>query len=152
MRRRVGREGHRFAGQVFDAVDALLADHAIGPARPIHHVEGARAHALILELSEILGPHVGGGEHHVDVVGGQGGRAFGPIVDDLEGDLQSLVGVNRPGGRIQPAVGHQPAHAADPDIHAYANVAGFLGRHVQRLGRIHFDIRPGRTARFQAVF
>ena len=40
VRRSVGREGHRLAGQVFDAVDALFADDAIGAARPIHHVEG----------------------------------------------------------------------------------------------------------------
>ena len=87
MRRGVGRECDRLAGQVLDAVDALLADDAVGASRPIHHIDGVRANAFFLELGEVFGPDVDRGQHDVDVVGGQGRGAFGPVVDDLEGDF-----------------------------------------------------------------
>jgi hypothetical protein len=59
VRGREGREGDGLAGEVFDALDALRADDAIGAARPIDHVEGVGVEALVLEFAEILAPDVG---------------------------------------------------------------------------------------------
>src|SRR5207249_1656757 len=53
VRRSVGSERDRLAGQILDAVDALLADDAVRPARPIHHIDGVRAYAFFLKLIEV---------------------------------------------------------------------------------------------------
>src|SRR5260370_1402802 len=55
-------------------------------------------YAFVLELGEIFGPDIGGREHHVDIVGGEGGCAFGPVVDDFEGDFQAFAAVDGFGG------------------------------------------------------
>src|ERR1051326_1789436 len=58
VRRRVRRKGHSLAGKVFNAVDALIADRAIGAAGPIGHQDAVPAKALLLELAVILGVNV----------------------------------------------------------------------------------------------
>src|SRR5215831_20680637 len=104
------------------------------------------AEALLLELAVVFRVNVKRGQHDIHVVGGQGGSAFGPIVDDLERDLQALLredGIRR---RFQAAVGDQTAYAAYPYVHANANhgivVAAGAGRgrsgNIQRFGGIHF--------------
>ena len=81
-----------------------------------------RGYAFVLELGEVFCPDVGGGEHHVDIVGGEGGCAFGPVVDNFEGDFQAFVAVDGFGGGVQTAVGDQAAYAAYPDVDAHADV------------------------------
>src|SRR5262245_12234809 len=140
VRRRVRSEGHGLAGEVFNAVDALLADHAVSDAGPINNEKRVRAEDLILEQSVVFDVHVQRGQHHVNVVGGQGGGAFGPVVDDFEGNFQALLGEDGVGGRLQAAVGDQPAHATDPDVDADANFRVLIrcggDRNCQRLGGI----------------
>ena len=140
MRWRVRCERHRFAGQVFDAVNALLANHAIRAARPIHHEECVSAESLLLELRVVLGPNVRGRQHYVDVVGRQCRRAFGPVVDDFEADLQAFLVVDRARHRVEPAIGHQARGATDPDIHPHPRVVTSRvrrrGRYYQGLGGV----------------
>src|SRR5947207_140184 len=103
MRRGVGRESNLVTSKVFNALDALLADHAIRAARPIHHEEGVRVYVLVLKLSEILSPDIGCCEHDIHVVGGESGGAFGPVVDDLEADLETFTVVNGARYRVESA-------------------------------------------------
>src|SRR5438876_683432 len=78
----------------------------------------SRTEGLVLELGEVLGPHVGSGQHHVDVVGGQRCGPLRPVVDDLEGDVETFAGEDRPRLGLEAPVGDEPGHAAYPDVDA----------------------------------
>ncbi len=118
MRRCVRRERYRLTRQVFDAVDALLANHAVGAPRPIDHEECVGAESFVLKLGVVFGPHVGGGEHDVDIVGSERRGAFGPVVYDFETDLEALLVIDRTARGIKTSVGDQAGGAPHPDIDA----------------------------------
>ena len=86
-----------------------------------------RRRLLVPELGVVLGPHVRRRQHHVHVVRRERRCAFGPVVDNLEGDVESLVREDRSRRRLEPAVRDQTRGTADPDVDAHP--------HVLRLGR-----------------
>ena len=136
MRRGIGSKCHRLACQIFQAVDSLAADQAIGSPRPVHHVESVRTKALLLKLGIVLCPDVGSGQHDINVVCGQGCGALRPIVDDLEGDLEAQLVINGARSRVQPTVRHQPASTTDPDVDANPHIVRF--RSIRGSGRQRF--------------
>src|SRR6266852_2440695 len=107
MRLRIRRERYLLARQVFDAVDTLLADHAIGAPRPIDHEECVGAESFVLKLGVVFGPHVGGGEHDVNIVGSERRGAFSPVIYDFETDLETLLVIDRTARGIETSVGNQ---------------------------------------------
>ena len=81
-----------------------------------------RPESPLLELGVILGIYVRRRQHDIDIVGGEGRRAFRPIVDDLETDLQPLLAEDRVRLSIQSAVRDKASGAPDPHIHAYPHL------------------------------
>src|ERR1700687_1740054 len=99
-----------------------------------------RPESLFYELRIIFGVDVGRGQHHVDIVGSQSGRPFGPVVDDLERNLKSFLAIDGIRLGVEPAVGHQAPDATDPHIDAHSDFGIATGRRCrqqQRLGSVH---------------
>ena len=139
MRRGVGSEGNGLASKIFNAVDPLAANDAVGTPRPIHHEEGVSVEVFVLELSVVLGPNVRRGQHHINVVGRQRRSAICPVINNLKRHLEALIGIDRARCRVQAAIGDQTGRAAHPNIHTNSNLTGprtSRSRKRQRLGGI----------------
>src|ERR1017187_3953834 len=96
--------------------------------------------ALFIELRVVLGIDVGGRQHHIDVVGGECGCSFRPIVDNLKRNFESFLAVDRIRLGVEPAVCHQAADAPDPNVDTHPDLGIAAGRgcgYQQRLGGIH---------------
>src|SRR5580704_13161434 len=99
-----------------------------------------RPESLFFELRIIFGVNVCRSQHHIDIVRGQSGRALGPVVDDLERNLNSFLAIDGIRLSVEPAVRHQAPDAADPHVHSDADFGIAAARrrgYQQRFARVY---------------